>query len=172
LSALGKYTFVPAEVHAIEPVGSIPVLTTGIRIHHTRSDYPEKIVFYSMGGRESLVQAAGAAGFAVGAPKIETKRGFPVRVSAIVVFVLLWNALFLLDRGGNPLNTSGTLGPYSFLALALAFTVATVMPHSERLQELILRDGHDIGEIRGFLRLLQVVSGFLALTTLVPLLSG
>jgi len=93
-------------------------------------------------------------------------------VSAIVVFVLLWNALFLLDRGGNPLNTSGTLGPYSFLALALAFTVATVMPHSERLQELILRDGHDIGEIRGFLRLLQVVSGFLALTTLVPLLSG
>lgn len=97
----------PAEVHAIESVGSIPVLTTGIRIHHTRPDYPEKIVFYSMGSRESLLQAAGAAGFPVGKPTLQAKRGFPVRVSAIVVFVLMWNALFLLDRGGNPLNTSG-----------------------------------------------------------------
>ncbi len=172
VSALGRYTFAPAEVHAIEPVGSIPVLTTGIRIHHTRPDYPEKIVFYSMGGRDSLLRAAGAAGFAVGEPSLQIKRGFPVRVSAIVVFVLLWNALVLLDRGGNPLNTSGTLGPYSFLALALACAVATLTPRSVRLQELILRDGHDVGEIRGFLRLLQVITGFLALTTLYPLLSG
>lgn len=172
VSALGRYTFAPAEVHAIEPVGSIPVLTTGIRIHHTRPDYPEKIVFYSMGSRECLLQASGAAGFPVGKPTLQATRGFPVRVSAIVVFVLMWNALFLLDRGGNPLNTSGTFGPYSFLALALAFAVATLAPRSARLQEFILRDGHNLGEIRGFLRLLQVTTGFLALTTLLPLLSG
>lgn len=172
VNALGKYTFAPAEVHAVEPVGSIPILTTGIRIHHTRLDYPEKIVFYSMGGREQLLQAASAAGFPVGEPILQTKRGFPVKVSAIVIFILLWNALFLLDRGGNPLNTSASLGPYSFLALALAFAFASFTPRSSRLQELILRDGHDVGEVRGFLRLLQVVTGFLALTTFLSLWSG
>lgn len=165
VSALGTYAFVPSEVHAVESIGSIPILTTGIRVHHTRPDYPEKIVFYSMGGRDKLLEAASAAGFPVGQQSLETKRGFPVKVSAIVVFVLLWNALFLLDRGGNPFNNSDSLGPYSFLALALVFAVATLTPRSPRLQELILRDGHDIGEIRGFLRFLQIVAGFLALAT-------
>ncbi|WP_457332299.1 hypothetical protein [Rhizobacter sp. P5_C2] len=163
VSVLEKYTFVPAQVHAIEAIGSIPVLNTGIRIHHTRADYPEKVIFYSVGGRDSLLQAAGAAGFPVGELAVQTKRGFPVKVSAIVVFVLLWNALFLLDRGGSLFDTSSKLGPYSFLALALAFAVASLTPRSSRLQQLILRDGHDVGEIRGFLRLLQLVTGGLAL---------
>ena len=77
VNALGKYSFSPAEVHAIEPIGSIPVLTTGIRIHHTRPDYPEKIVFYSMGSRESLLHAAGAAGFPVGEPTSQGKSRLP-----------------------------------------------------------------------------------------------
>ena len=165
ISALGTYAFVPSEVQTVEPIGSIPVLTTGIRIHHTKSDYPEKVVFYSVGGRDRLLAAARAAGFPVGQPSLQTKRGFPVKVSAIVVFVLLWNALFLLDRGGNPFSTSSNLGPYSLLALVLAFAVATFIPLSSRLQALILRDGHDVGEIRGFLRLLQLIAGFLALTS-------
>ncbi len=170
VSALGKYAFAPSEVHAIEPIGAIPVLTTGIRIHHTRPDYPEKIVFYSMGSRDRLLQAASAAGFPVGEPSfVESKRGFPVRVSAIVVFVLLWNGLFLIDRGGNPFSTPSNPGLGSLLALALGLVVATFTPRSSRLQEFIMREGHDVGEIRGFLRLLQVVTGVLALTTLVSL---
>jgi hypothetical protein len=163
--ALGTYAFAPSEVHVIEPIGSIPILTTGIRVHHTRSDYPEKIVFYAMGGRDRLLEAARDAGFAIGEPTLQTKRGFPVKISAIVIFAILWNALFLLDRGGDRLSTSSGLGPYSFLALALAFAVATLTPRSSRMQRLILRDGHDVGEIRGFLRLLQVVTGILALTS-------
>jgi hypothetical protein len=165
VSALGKYAFAPGEVHAIEPIGSIPVLTTGIRIHHTRPDFPEKIVFYSMGGRDRLLDAASAAGFTVGQPTLAATRGFPVRISAIVVFVLMWNGLLILDVGANPFNAAGRPGLYSLLALALAFTVATFIPRSPRLQELFLRDGHDVGEIRSFLRLMQVVTGLLALTT-------
>ncbi|MCL1960470.1 MAG: hypothetical protein FWG56_01520 [Desulfovibrionaceae bacterium] len=53
---------------AVEPVGWIPVLSTGIRIHHTRRDYPACIIFYSGGRREKLLDAVRAAGFTIGAP--------------------------------------------------------------------------------------------------------
>lgn len=171
VSALGTYAFVPTEVHAIEPTGLIPILTTGIRIHHTRSDYPEKIVFYSMGARDKLLEAASTAGFPIGKSTLKLKRGFPVKVSAIILFVVIWNALFLLDIGGNRFNNSNSLGPFSFLALVLAFVIATFTPHSSHLQKLILRDGHDVGEIRSFLRLLQLVTGILALTAGITLWS-
>jgi len=165
MRALGAYTLNPSEVSAIEPVGSIPVLTTGIRIHHTRPDYPEKLVFYSMGRQESLLQALGAAGFKVGQPGIKESRGFPVRVSAIVVAILVWNLLFFLDRHGRDFLSTSTAGPFSFAALVLAFLVATITPYSSRLQDFILREGRAVGEIRGFLRLLQLVTAVLALGT-------
>jgi len=41
---------------------------TGIRIHHTKLDYPERIIFYSKGRRKKLLAAVRAAGFTVGAP--------------------------------------------------------------------------------------------------------
>lgn len=171
VSVLGNYAFTPFDVHAIEPVGFIPILNMGIRIHHTRPDYPEKIVFYSIGGRNRLLAAARAAGFPVGQPQIETQRGRPLKLSAMIIFVLLWNVLFLLDRGGNLLNNPGHFGPYSLLALMLAFTAATLMPYSVRLQKFVIHDGHDIGEIRGILRLIQLVTGFLSLSIVLGLLS-
>jgi hypothetical protein len=164
VSALGSYTFNPSEVSAIEPVGSIPVLTTGIRIHHMRPDYPEKVIFYSMGRQDSLLQALRAAGFTVGRPTVKASRGFPVKIGAILVAVLVWNLLFFLDRQGKEFFSGSTSGPYSLLALVLAFLVATFTPYSSRLQDLILREDHDVGEIRGFLRLLQLVSAVLAIS--------
>jgi hypothetical protein len=165
LNAMGKYTFATADVQAIEPVGSIPFIGTGIRVHHTKNDYPNKVVFYSVGRRDSLLQAARTAGFTVGGPAVNTHRGFPVRFSAIVVFILVWNALFLLDRGGNLLNASAGLGVYSWLAMLLAFVFATCTLKSAQLQKLVLRDGHHVGEISGFLRLLQIITGIATFVT-------
>ena len=163
--SFGTYAFAPGDVDAIEPVGSIPILTTGIRIHHTRADFPEEIVFYCGGGRERVLQAASAAGFRVGEPIRRASRGFPVRIGAIVAFVLPWNVLFLIDLMGKSSNAPGTLGPCSLLAMVLAFSVATLIPRSVRLQEFVMRDGHDVGEIRGFLRLTQFITGILAVAT-------
>jgi len=164
VSVLGDYVFAPADVHAIESVGSIPLLSTGIRIHHTRPDYPEKIVFYGM-GRDRLVQAASAAGFRVGEPHLQTKRGFPVRFSAVVAALLLWNGLFLLDTGGHPFGGPRKPGLLVFVALALFCAIATLVPRSPRLQQLILREGRHIGEIRGFLRFTQFIAGAMAFAT-------
>ena len=65
---LRTYTFTPAEVTAVEPVGWIPLLSTGIRIHHAKRDYPDYIIFYSGGQRDKLLDALRAAGFTVGEP--------------------------------------------------------------------------------------------------------
>ena len=170
VSVLGKYTFAPSQVDAVEPVGSIPLLSTGIRIHHTRSDYPEKIVFFGLGGRDRLLAAISAAGFRVGEPAFRHERGFPVKISAIVVFILVWNALFWLDAGGDRFNTAGgRAGPYSCLALALTFAAATLILRSPRAQGLVLREGHDVGEIRGTLRLVQIIAGLGTLISAISL---
>ena len=63
LSCLGTYTFTPSEVVTLEPYGSIPVLARGIRISHNRRDYPKKIIFWCMGGRDSALAEVAETGF-------------------------------------------------------------------------------------------------------------
>ena len=48
--------------------GWIPILSTGIRIHHTKRDYPKYIVFYNGGRREKRLDVVRAASFTVDEP--------------------------------------------------------------------------------------------------------
>ena len=159
---MGNYEFAPSEVTAVEEVGSIPFFTTGVRIHHCKAQYPERVVFYPLVGRDYLLAEVRRAGFAVGAPTTRVRRGFPMRIPAILVVVLLWNALLLLDRSSFSANTS-TSGPYTLTALAVLFALATLLPKSERLQEFFIREEHDVGEISSLLSLIQLVTGLLLL---------
>lgn len=162
IRSMGQYEFVPSEVTAVEEVGSLPFFTTGIRIHHHKSQYPERVIFYTPGGRDYLLAALRRAGFPVGSPARVVRRGFPLRIPAILGVVLLWNVLFLLDRPDANAKTEA-LGIYSFLALAGLFALATSLPKSQRLQNLFMRDGRDVGEISSLLRLIQLVTGILLL---------
>ena len=90
------YEFSPEEVLAIEPVRI--GLFLSLRIHHTRTDCPEKVLFQAFGGgTNGLLDAARAAGFAVGPAPARAARGSPVNFSALLAYALAWNALFLLD---------------------------------------------------------------------------
>ena len=60
------FSFGPAEVSGIEAVGRIPVLSTGVRIHHTIPEYPRKVIFWCGGLRndaEKIVDLVIAQGF-------------------------------------------------------------------------------------------------------------
>jgi hypothetical protein len=164
VSAFGSHTFARSEVVSVEPVGRIPLYRRGVRVHHTKNDSPERIEFYMLGSRDALLAEIRAAGFPVGASARPPKRGIPLRVGAIVAAVLIWNGLFLLDlldlTGRAPARPA-IPGPFSAAALALAFAVATLAPHSALLQRLMLREGRHVGEIRGPLRLLQLILGFM-----------
>ena len=162
ISSLGTYVFAPNEVTAVESVGAIPFLTQGIRVHHTKAEYPERVVFYTLSGREALLAAVRAAGLSVGQAVAQAKRGFPMRLPAVVLVIVLWNLLFFLDKPNLKLEHH-TPGPYVLIALAMLFTLALLLPRSAWLQALFMREGRDIGEVASLLRLMQIVSGLMLL---------
>lgn len=162
ISGLGNVEFTPSQVVSFERYGSIPLLASGIRINHNRADCPETIIFWCMGNREKVFSAIEQSGFhptGQAKPRVE---GFPIRWSVVIAFIVLWNVLFLLDQPFGS-NQPHAPGPYSLAALLLVFGFVTVLRKSARLQQVVMRSGHQVGEIKAFLLLLQLVSGFLSL---------
>ena len=49
LSCLGTYVFEPQQIAALEPHGFIPFFARGVRIVHSRADYPAKKIFWCLG---------------------------------------------------------------------------------------------------------------------------
>jgi hypothetical protein len=161
LSSLGTYTFTPSEVVALEPYGSIPILASGILINHNRKDYPKKMIFWCMGRRNAVLEEIASIGFRPSGQPIERPSGFPLRWSAVLIALVLWNGLGLLDRalaGWQPQPP----GFFAFVALVLAFSAATATRTSPAFQRAVLREGHEVAEIKSFLALLQIVSGILS----------
>jgi len=160
LSSLDTYEFSPSQVVSVEPYGSIPLVASGIRINHNRADYPEKIIFWCMGNRDRVLTELGQNGFLPTGRPTERASGFPIRWSVVIAVIALWNVLFMLDRWTRP--QAREPGPYSLLALLALFALVTAIRASPRIQLMVLREGHQIGEIKAFLRLLQLVAGVLS----------
>jgi hypothetical protein len=161
---LGTYTFTPDQVSAVEPYVLIPFLAWGIRVRHLIPDYPQRIIFWSLGSPEAVLRGVRDSGFIPTAldSVAPERRGLPVRWSAIIVGILVWNALFMLPFGGHGHMASAS----SWLALVplvAAFGLSIATPTSPTLQRLILKPGRCVGEIRPFLRLLAFVCGLLSL---------
>jgi hypothetical protein len=172
LASLGTYTFAPSDVVSLEPYGSIPFLSSGIQIQHNRRDYPKTVIFWCVGrSRERVLEEIAGTGFrAVGQP-IERAPGIAFRWSTILIAIILWNALFLLDRsvtGSQPKPP----GPFVLTALVLAFLAATATRLSVPFQRLVLREGHEVGEVESFLVLLQIITGAMAVGFGIALLFG
>lgn len=163
ISGLGSLEFTPSQVVSFERYGSIPLLSSGIRINHNRSDCPETVIFWCMGNRETVFSAITQNGFRPSGLASPRAEGFPIRWSVVLAFIVLWNVLFLFDRPFDQ-NHAATPGPFSLIALLSVFGFVTVLQRSARLQQIVMQSGHVVGEITSFLRLLQVVSGFLSLS--------
>jgi hypothetical protein len=161
-SLQGTYDFVPGDVVSLERYGSIPFFSSGVRIVHARRDYPSKIIFWYLGAPELILAKVREAGFLPTAPaSAESRwRGMPVRWTAILLFILIWNGLFLPIR----LGTRNLAGPSSGLVLVpllAAFLACWGIKLSPRFQKMVLSDGHSVSEIKAWLSLIQAVSGLL-----------
>jgi prolipoprotein diacylglyceryltransferase len=160
-------------VVALEPVGSVPLIHKGIRIRHSRADFPDTIIFWPMGGRARILAEIAATGFAPQAPaeKAVDGRGFPVRWQAIAVLLAVWNALLLIDFGLIA-RVPNKPGPLTALALLIVFGLATGVKVSARLQGLLMREGRSLGEIRPFVSFLQLITGLMLLGAVLMLVLG
>jgi hypothetical protein len=149
-------------VVSLERYGSIPFFSSGIRIAHARSDYPSKIIFWYLGNPETLIGQIHETGFLSTAPvSSEIKwRGIPVRWTAILLSILIWDGLFLLD-GVIPRSFVKRPGLFTLTPFLVAFLVCWGTKSSPRLQKMILRDGRSVNEIKAYLSLIQTVSGIL-----------
>ncbi len=173
ISVLGTYTFAPDEVSAIERYVMIPVLGSGIRIHHCKPDCPQRVIFWSSRNPEEIIQRIRDTGFAPSASMsvAALRRGIAMRWSAIIIAIVIWNLLFLVDGSLKPRDPSHP-GPVALTPLIFAFALSVGTMRSRLLQHFILKPGRSVGEIKPFLRLLALISGILLVTFSVPLAFG
>jgi hypothetical protein len=154
----GTYEFSPTEVVSLECYGSIPVFSRGVRVAHARADYPAKIIFWYLGDPERVIGGIREVGFLPGAPAgSEIRwRGIPTRLSALLLFMAIWYALFLPMRALPKPPISLGLIP-----LLGAFSVCWGIRSNPRFQKVILKNGRSINEIKAYLSLIEIVSGLL-----------
>jgi hypothetical protein len=171
LATFGKYEFSPQQVVSFEFYGSLPLFSSGIRIVHNRLDYPDSVVFWCMGSRERVLRKIREAGFVPQGQPPSTPRatGFPLRWSVVALFLVIWNGLFLMDGTARwaPLP-----GAYSMTAILLTFVFSICTDRFERLQKLVLREGHGVGEIKPLLRLVQLILGLMLVICSVMWITG
>jgi hypothetical protein len=164
LSGFGSHEFTPQQVVGFGTYGSIPFFGNGLSIEHNRLDYPARMVFWCMGSRQRVLDEIRRVGFVPSGVAVERPRGMPLRLGFAIGCVLVWNIGFWSDTRlqFHPGTPTLPFGPGVVATLAALFVVATGIKVSPRLQRIVLAPGHVVGEVRGLLTLLQLISGAMA----------
>ena len=178
-SIIGNVYFRASDIISIEP--SSLFSGAGIKINHRVNEYSAKVIFLTSGSRD-LIKRIENTGF-LNNPgpipaeieaeivKYQSSGSFPMKWSAVIVFVVLWNLLFLGDQLGYFGNTNNRIpiGIGAQLALAFAFLFALAILLSEPFSRLVLKDGRTAREIRSFLFFLMMITGFMfTVVSLIP----
>ena len=178
-SIIGNLYFRPSDIISIEP--SSLFSGAGIKINHRVNEYSAKVVFLTSGSRD-LIKRIESTGFLNNTGpipseveaeiiKYQSSGSFPMKWSAVIIFVVIWNVLFLGDQLGyfGNTNTRIPIGIGAQLALAFAFLFALTILLSEPFSRLVLKDGRKAREIRSFLFFLMLITGFMfTVISLIP----
>jgi len=159
---VGRYDFTPEQMVAFEPHGVLPAIGQGIRLRHSRSDYPRHIVFWCRDPERLIARIQREVGFlprSSGAAAHAIGTGMPLRPRALVAAVATWTALGLLS--GLARRECAAPGPFPLLLVASVFLGAVALRRSAGLQAWALKPGRSVGEIQAALSALQFASGFL-----------
>ena len=167
---IGTYDFLPRDVVSLEPYGWIPFLYRGVRIRHSRLDYPRKIIFWNLGSSERFIERIRSIGFLPSGPASSevAPRGFPWRWGAILVFFAVWSGLSLLALAFSSSRYLSAVFGVAFLLWA--FVCSSCIRASPTVQRLVLKDGRSAAEIQAWLLPTQTGSGLILVFSLVLLL--
>jgi len=176
---IGNYSFLQEDIVSIEPYSSMPLIGRGIKINHKISKYKDRVIFWTFGNPEELIKEIEQTGFLnnnsmttdqeVRNQVIEKQqRGvFPIRISAAIAIVVLWNLLFLMDFYGIGIQGDKIpIGKGAESALGLVLLVCFLTIVFKPFRQIILKDGHDIEEIKKFLYFLIFICGMMLLSFL------
>ena len=159
-SIYGTFIFRPGDIVSIEPNGKL--LSSGIKINHTVDGYNTNIIFLSGNSGELLdkIRWIGFMENQTALPQkvedeiadIQKNGAYPLKVSASIIILLIWNGLIL----GNKFILPGKYDediPFTGIELALSFMIVlsllllTVIP----FRKLLLKPGRNITSLRSFI---------------------
>jgi hypothetical protein len=150
--------FAPSDVSRLERCG---IASNDVRIVHTRSDYPETVIFRCGGRVQRVLDAATRAGFHARVPSSLRPRGMPFRWIAVAQVAAAWNVLAFLDQGLPLWGGARPPGLLFIAALGMLLSVSFAIQISETAQVWALKPGRSVSEVAPFLRLVQLIGGFL-----------
>jgi hypothetical protein len=167
---IGTYDFLPHDVVSLESYGWIPFLYRGVRIRHSRLDYPRKLIFWNLGSSEKLIQRIRSIGFLPSGPASSEvpPRGFPWRWGAILAFFAVWSGSSLLTLVFSHSQYLPMI--FGTLFLLWAFACSSCIRASPTMQRLVLKHGRSVAEIQAWLLPAQTGSGLILGFSLVLLL--
>jgi hypothetical protein len=176
-SVIGNLYFRPSDVISIEP--SSFLTGAGIKINHRVEKYRSKVIFLTSGSSDliSRIESTGflhntdalPADVEAEIAKYQLGGSFPIKWSAAIAFIAIWNLLFLADQFGYFGKRSNMpLGNGARLAIAFAFLFALTLLISEPFRQLVLKEGRTIKDVKPFLLFLMLITGimFLALSAI------
>jgi len=177
-SLIGKFAFEPKDVISIDPYNSIPILGRGIKINHRVGNYNQKIIFWTCKEPDFVINEIKKTGFldnttsnytaeSIGITAIQNQGGFPIKKPITILFVIVWNALFLSDL--IPFYTGHTTKRTPFgnginVALGLFFACSLLIVVSEKFRKLILKEGTEFSDIKKSMYFIFFISGILFIT--------
>jgi len=158
---LGTYKFLPNDIIRFEQ--NTGLYGANVLLVHNVMDYPQKISIDYKGGAQALTLMLNQHGFI---PKrvADTsllRKGFPVSWFFLIHAILLWNALLIYGK------ISDNFSLYSSIAISLMFLMTILIPRSKILQNMVLKQGRRVGEIKPTLNLLKWISGILLAFSLI-----
>lgn len=176
-SVIGDLYFRPSDIISIEPSSFLS--GAGIKINHRVEKYSSKVIFLTSGSAD-LISRIESTGFLHNSDilpsdveaeitKYQLGGSFPIKWSAAIAFIVIWNLLFLVDRLGYFGKKSNMpLGNGARLAIAFAFLFALGLLISEPFRQLVLKEGRTIKDVKPFLLFLMLITGimFLALSAI------
>lgn len=167
---IGRMVFMPGDIESLElDTKRFSLNGAGIRIVHNIKSYRSKIIFLPQNNPDSIIRAIRATGFLDNVSPVpyiikeevlalQSGGSFPVKTKAAIIIAVIWNVLGFYNLA--PIFTGsegGVKNANVLLPLGFVFTLCLLLLFSPFVRQFILKDGHNIKDLRYFLYFLIAI---------------
>lgn len=177
-SIVGDLVFQPKDIIELKPYTSIPVIGNGIKVIHRVEKYNSEVIFWTLKDPKLVISEIEKTGFMENTDTdlIDTNLGmiarqnqgsFPMKKTAAIFFIAVWNLLILSAIIPSILNSDSKGFPLGIginLALGFILVSSILALVSKSFRKLILKEGRDFEDIKKFIYLIIFITGIMSLT--------
>ena len=172
---VGNLIFKPADIISISPYSGF--MSSGLKINHKVPKYKDHVVFWTFSNTNNLIKRIEQTGFLTNTEPIsdelenritsaQSRGGFPIKTSAAIAIVVIWNILFLIDyREFFGYEIEGSpLGIGAHLALGFILLTCVLLLTFEPVRQIVLKEGRTVDDIKKFIYFIMLICGFMLLS--------